>query len=734
MGRLILVSNRLPVRLREVDGDVLVERTAGGLATGLAGPHRARGGPWVGWLGRESPIRAAAESVRSQLQRWSIVPVELSEEEVEEYYEQFSNQILWPTFHYQIGRRPIDARGWDAYQRVNAKFAHAVVEQYRAGDLIWVHDYHLMLVPQLLRQQLPEAQIGFFLHIPFPSSEVFATLPMRSELLRGILDANLIGFHSPSYLRHFSTTLRRVLGLEPVIDRVRWEGRDVRIGTFPMGVDADGWTWRARSLRVSELMTEYETQPPEQKLLLGLDRMDYTKGIPRRLLAIERLLEHHPELVGRIRLVQVSAPSRETTDGYIAFERELAELVGRINARWATPTWVPIHHIHRGFDQDHVAALYRSADVMLVTPTRDGMNLVAMEFVASRVDEDGVLVLSEFAGAAAELGAALQVNPYDIDGMADRIFDALTMSATERRRRMMSMRTRVQANTVQRWATLFIDALEQTGSTPLPVLPDPLSAAKAALSETGRLHLLLDYDGTLVPFASSPDLAVPDSALVALLTDLGSRNDISVEIVTGRSRESIEPWFQGVPVGLHAEHGLWSKWRGDANWSTRAPIETGWKASVRHILSQFTESTPGSLIEEKTSSLAWHYRLATADSVGDHDLGEHRARELRLLLTELLSNEPVQVVVGNRVVEIRPHGVSKGAVATELLGRTPGLLPSIIAIGDDVTDEDLYAVLPPPSITINVGDRPSAARGRLGDVRDVRDFLTELARLESPSA
>ncbi len=730
MSRLLLVSNRLPVKITEADGRLKIEPTAGGLATGLRRPHEEMGGSWIGWLGGPPLPTSLAADVEEQLAALNAVPIELSQAEIDEYYEQFSNQVLWPTFHYQLGRRSIDPGGWETYCRVNARFADAIASQYQPGDLIWVHDYHLMLVPSLVRERLPEAKIGFFLHIPFPSSEVFSSLPWRKELLQGLLGASLIGFHSPSYLRHFSTSMRRVLGLELQLDHVRWREREVHVGAFPLGVDAEGLSRAALTPQVAERAAAFHRDAPVEHLLVGIDRLDYTKGIPRRLLAIDRLLERHPEHVEQIRFVQISAPSRETTEAYVEFRKEVDEIVGRVNAKWATPAWMPINHVYRALAGDDISVLFQAADVMVVTPIRDGMNLVAMEFVASRPDGDGVLVLSEFAGAASELGPALHVNPYDIDAIADRMHQALVMPEAERRSRMKSMRTRVMFNTAQRWAEIFLDRLRSTEPEHQEQTTDLFEATAAALEANGRLHLLLDYDGTLVPFAALPHLAPPDAELLALLGGLSSKQHLSVELVSGRPKETLEQWFGSIPLGLHAEHGLWSRWPGAKGWKSRAHFQTAWKGRVRAILEQFTESTPGSLIEEKTASLAWHYRLATADYIGDQDFGEYQARELRQLLHELLSNEPIEIILGSRVVEIRPHGVNKGVIVPELLSRPSESLMGTVAIGDDLTDEDLYAVLPPPAITINVGSRKSAsARFALRDYQEVRAFLAAIGRL-----
>ena len=427
MSRLLIVANRLPVTVRPTPTGVEVERSTGGLATGLSRPHGQSGGLWIGWSGAGDDLSPEQrEELERQLAAQRLVGVPLANDLVSRYYEGYSNGVLWPLFHYLLDQVPLQASDWDAYVEANALFADVVAEQDQPGDLIWVHDYQLLLLPGLLRRRLPDARIGFFLHIPFPSEELFRTLPARRQLLEGMLGADLVGFHTPTSLRHCAIALTDILGLTVDIDRVQLPGREVRLGVFPMGVDAALFQGLARDPAV-EAEAEALRGDGSVRLLVGVDRLDYTKGIPRRLLAFERMLELHPEVREKVRLVQVAVPSRTGVEAYQDFRSLVDGLVGRINSVFGTPRWVPVHYIFRGLSPPDLVALYRAADVMLVTPLRDGMNLVAKEFVASRADGDGVLVLSEFAGASWELPEALQVNPYDTDNTAEVIFRALTM-------------------------------------------------------------------------------------------------------------------------------------------------------------------------------------------------------------------------------------------------------------------------------------------------------------------
>jgi trehalose 6-phosphate synthase/phosphatase len=605
-----------------------------------------------------------------------------------------------------------------------------VAQHYQPGDLIWVHDYQLLLLPALLRERLPDARIGFFLHIPFPSEELFRTLPERDQLLRGLLGADLVGFHTPTYLRHFAASLTQILGLTIEIDRVQLANREVRLGVFPMGIDAETFRSLADDPAVQAEASALRGDGTV-RLIVGVDRLDYTKGIPRRLLAYERMLQNHPDLREKVRLIQVAVPSRTGIEAYQDFRSVVDELVGRINGDFGTPRWVPVHYIFRNLSEPELVALYRAADVMLVTPLRDGMNLVAKEFVASRTDGDGVLVLSEFAGASWELPEAVQVNPYDVDGTAEACYRALMMNIEERKSRLGPLRSRVETYDVHRWAATFLEQLEaitrpQPTSQRSPAGYGPArQALLARLNEAGDLIALLDYDGTLVPYTPTPELARPDAALLELLGGLASRPRTEVHVVSGRAREALEQWLGSLPLALHAEHGFWSRNRESGEWIPSGEVGGGWREPALAILRDVTARTPGSLVEVKAVALAWHYRLA------DPEAGARRANELRLHLTQLLSNQPVEILAGHKVVEIRPYGIHKGRIVPPL---SPEKLASttVLAVGDDRTDEDLFSALPSEAITVRVGPGATRARFRLDGVPSVRALLHSLVQAEVP--
>ncbi|PCC71917.1 trehalose 6-phosphate synthase /trehalose 6-phosphatase [Nannocystis exedens] len=716
MSRLLVVSNRLPVTVSAAQGEAIVTPSMGGLSTGLRGPFERSQGLWIGWPGDLSKLDDAARAgAMKELEALRTLPVELTADELRQYYEEFANGVLWPVFHYLLDRIPVHSGGWEMYRRVNAKFAAAVAAQYRPGDTIWVHDYQLLLLPGMLREQLPGARIGFFLHIPFPASEVFRMLPWREDVLQGMLGADLIGFHTPSYARNFASAVVRLLGHEPIVDELSVAGRKVRFRAFPMGIDTETFT-----AKVPPSDEVFRPRPGEH-LLLGVDRLDYTKGIRRRLSAVERVLERRPDLRGKLRMLQIAVPSREKVTAYQDYRRRVEEMVGAINGRCSTLTDAPIHYMYRGFPQEQLIELYRAASVMLVTPTRDGMNLVAKEFAASRTDGDGVLVLSEFAGAAEEMPEALQVNPFDVDGMAQAIEQAIDMSEGERRTRMAGLRARVLRFDVHRWAEDFLAALadDETGAAVEPAPPlaagAVAEAARAAATAGRRVVLLLDYDGTLVPIAPRPELAAPDRELLRLLEQLSTKTCLSAHVLSGRPYPDVERWLGGLRINLHAEHGMYS--RVDGEWRARGAVPEDLREKVLATLERVSANTPGSHVELKAAGLAWHYRLA------EREQGAHQARELRLHLRELLVGTPLEVLLGDKVVEVRPRGVHKGLIAREVV-RPDDL---VIVVGDDRTDEDMFTAAPESAFTVKVGPGATAARYRVHDVAGARGLLRALA-------
>jgi trehalose 6-phosphate synthase/phosphatase len=648
------------------------------------------------------------------------VPVDLSADELRRYYAGFSNGVIWPLFHYLLDRVPLDAHEWRAYEAVNRKFADATVAVARADDLIWVHDYQLLLAPAMIRERLPDARIGFFLHIPFPAFDVFRLLPWRRRLLTGLLGADLIGLHTTEYVRHCITALEHLMHLEFRDGASEFLGRQVRVAAFPMGIDAEHFAALGGSERVERRAAAIRAETGGRRLLVGVDRLDYTKGIPRRLVAFDRLLQRRPDWRETVRFVQVAVPSRGEVENYRDFHREVHELVGRINGRSSTIGSVPVHYINRSVPEGELAAIYRAADAMVVTPLRDGMNLVAKEFVAARVDEEGVLILSEFAGAAEELRESLVVNPYDLDVVAEAMERALTMPQRERVLRMQALRQRVASSTVHDWVARFLGVLESCGQSRATEHDEVAAIDKACeIDRSGPVCLLLDYDGTLVPLAEVPDLAAPDAALGPLLVRLASRPGREVHVVSGRPREILERWLDNLPVTLWAEHGLWRRDHLTGRWHASLAPSRDWKPSVLTLMEQYAIANPGALVEDKGDSVAWHYRQCDAVT------GRLAAQRLRDEIDALPEATSIETLPGSKVLEARPRGVHKGLAVEAMRAERPEA--RLIALGDDRTDEDMFALLPESGLAIHVGSGVSRALHRLTGPSAVRRFLRALA-------
>jgi trehalose 6-phosphate synthase/phosphatase len=728
--RLLVVSNRLPLTAKRVSGRWRGERSSGGLVAAMAPLMEQTHGLWLGWPGDALPgePEGRARLMREWEEEHGYVAVEIPAKVSRSFYEGYANDTLWPLLHGFPTRVVFAPESWGAYRAANERFAEAVLSKARKGDLIWAHDYQLMLVPQLVRDGAPDARIGFFLHIPFPSSEVFRILPEREQLLRGLLGADSLAFQTHGHLHNFRRSLLQVLGLESQMDSVLVDGRTVHLSALPIGIQSDEWEQLLQSdKKVARRRAELTERHRGRKLIISVDRLDYTKGLPQRLRTFRRLLRSSPAWRGKVTLVQIAVPSRERVPAYADLRSEVSELVGEVNGDFGTPEWQPVVYLRRSVNKQELAALYSASDVAWVGPVRDGMNLVAKEYVACQHGGDGVLLLSEFAGAAHELGEALRINPYDEVGTAETVVRALEMDVDERTERMAALHERVHQNDAVLWAQRFIDGLRAatapTAQTMRKDRPAPRTEALlAAFTKAERRLLLLDYDGTLAEIRPRPQDAAPTPRLMKLLRDLTALPNTTTAIVSGRSREDIEGWFGEIPdLGLAVEHGALMREPGADGWEMlRGGMDLSWKEQVRPMLEQFSASAPGSFIENKEHALAWHYRLV------DAEFGAWLANELVNTLENQLAGTELAVIHGNKVVEVRYAWANKGEVAAHLAARFRRK-SFVLAIGDDRTDEDLFSSLPKSAWTIRVGDGSTTARFRLAGPSEVRRLLRSLA-------
>ena len=726
MNRLLIVSNRLPVSVTKRAGNLSFQPSVGGLATGLASFRESHQSQWIGWPGiaADKVSEHQKQEITDKLKKENCHSVFLSTKDVRNFYYGFCNKTIWPLFHYFPLYTAYEDQYWQAYRNVNKAFCEAIIKIAKPGDYIWIHDYQLMLLPQLVRQKLPNAQVGFFLHIPFPSFELFRLLPWRKEILKGLLGADLIGFHTYDYVRHFLSSTTRIAGTEHSMGALAVDDRIVKADAFPMGIDYERYSEAAEDPTVKKRLATIRKEVGNRKIIISIDRLDYTKGILQRLEAFDQFLTQNPEYKEKVTLILVAVPSRTGVEDYAELRRQLEGLVGRINGEHGSLGWVPVWYLYRFLPFERIAALYNAADVALVTPLRDGMNLIAKEFVATKKDGRGVLILSEMAGAASELGEAIAVNANNKQEIIDAIKEALEMPVEEQIERNRLMQGRLCRYTVMRWANDFLEALSDVKKTQAELsvrkLAQPIKEQLVAeYSKSSKRLFLLDYDGTLVGFADRPEKAGPDEELWALLQALVADAKNEVVIISGRDKETLSYWLGNTNSSLIAEHGAWIKAK-DKDWEVIEPLRNDWKDTIRPILELYADRTPGSSVEEKDFSLVWHYRKA------DSELASLRIQELRDAVLNLTKNLDIGVFEGSKILEVKNIGISKGHATERWLAKDKW--DFILAAGDDYTDEDMFSILPESAYSIKVGYGISKARFNLDSVNELRGLLEELTK------
>jgi len=720
----------LPVQVQITEGNIEVTPSVGGLATGMMSVNQTFDSLWIGWSGVVADVNR--KQVDIALKKEGCVDVQLTHEDVELYYEGFSNKTIWPLFHYFNQFVEFDEEKWQAYKRVNRKFADVIAENMEGVDKIWIHDYHLLLLPQMVKEKFPDVTIGFFLHIPFPSYELFRIIPWRTEIINGMLGADLLGFHTFDYERHFMSSVRRLLGYDININEISLPKRIVKVDNFPMGIDYDKFHETAiesqkHSIRdkseVRKELERYSLLYPETRFILSIDRLDYTKGLINRLEAFELFLQKYPEYQEKVILVMLAVPSRIGVDQYQQMKSEVDEVVGRINGEFSTINRTPIWYFFRSLPFENLVDLYNYCEIALITPIRDGMNLVAKEYIASKTDGRGVLILSEMAGASKEMSEALIINPNDKAQIADTIKKAIDMPVEEQMERNAILQERLKRYNVGKWASDFLNSLDKVRLREQKSLAKRLTPASKNLimkkyCQADYRVLFLDYDGTLTGFKNNPKHARPDQELYDILDNLSGNPKNKVVLISGRDKETFQEWFGNRSYTLIVEHGVWLKEAG-GDWKMIEPIDDSWKDGIRSSLEFYVDRTPGSFIEEKSFSLVWHYRKS------DPELGLNRAIELKDELTSLVANMNLEILEGNKVVEIKNRGINKGKAALKVLQEKP--TDQIIAVGDDWTDEFLFSELPNEAITIKVGMSQTIAGYKVENFEEVRGFLKQLA-------
>ncbi len=700
-GQLVVVSNRLPFTSERTKGRIRFKRSPGGLVAALDPAMARRGGVWVGWPGAETEDAASAAEMMPPARRSDKVryrPVPLSRREVASYYGAFSNRTLWPLLHYFLARTEIDSSSWEVYERVNERFAEATAEESTDDDLVWVHDYQLMRLPRYLRRMAPKRRVAFFLHIPFPSYDVFRILPWARHLMRGLLSCDLVGCQSQEHADHMTSCAEQLLGA--TVDRSRgvvyFEGKPTAIQAHPIGIDYSLFEGMAQKIGIPQVEAEAQVE------VLSVDRMDYTKGILERLRAIEVFFERYPTYRRRTVFTQLCVPTRTSVQEYQDLKRQVDEMVGRVNGRFSDPTWSPIRYLFRSVNQRELVSMYRTARVGLITPLRDGMNLVAKEYVAAQTEQQGVLILSELAGAAEEMKEAVLVNPYDVDHVADAIHRALVMPEAERRSRMVALRHRVMTRNVQSWVQRFVESAEAaadaaTGSRHAKSRTDIVRRRlQPWLAKRQTVVLFFDYDGTLTPIVARPENAVLSSTAKRLLRRASRTPNLDVVIVSGRALADVKEMV-GIPgltyVGNHGFEieGPGIEFRHDALREYQAEVEAASK-ELRTI------DVEGLWVERKGATVTVHVREVAEK---ERNSSERRA-------AAILRRHKLRVTTGKRIVEGRPPiDWNKGYAVLHVLAQRHGVdwisRARALYVGDDVTDEDAFRSLRGMGRSIRVG-------------------------------
>lgn len=734
MKRLVIVSNRLPYQVHERNKQISLKASSGGLVSAINSYFETGGGSafsgkcWVGYAGTTEEKWKRLEDEQKLPGEYTIEPVFIADKLYDQYYNGFANSVLWPLFHYFPSYVAYRSEYYDAYKRVNEQFAEKLLQVLNEDDVVWIHDYHLFLLPSLLREKMPGLTIGFFLHIPFPTFEIFRLLPSRwqKELLQGLLGADLVGFHTIEYKRYFLESLQMVLNVENDFGKVFYNKRVIDTDIFPIGIDYHKFRSAAMNPRIIALKDEIRKNFQDRKIIFSLDRLDYTKGVMQRLNGYEKFLESYPEWREKLVMLLNVIPSRDKVYKYKERKRMIEEKVSGVNGKFSSYTWQPIVYFYKHLDFDNLAAAYQAADIALVTPLRDGMNLVSKEYVASRTDGRGALVLSELAGAANELSEAIMVNPTDEAGMAEAIHEALHLSPNRQSEKLRLMQKRIRDYDVNRWVDDFLTELNgikefqrQRGAVIFD--KDNCALTMEKIRQAQSRLFFFDYDGTLMPFARFPTEAAPHDGLLEKLAAICADPKNNVVIISGRDRGTLEAWLGKLPVTIVAEHGALIRRVGQP-WEELGQLSDEWKDIVLPTLQLFTRRCDGSFIEEKQFSLAWHYRNVQAQ------LGFSRSRELIQTLTHLLANTALQVIDGNKVVEIRTANSNKGVIAQKIADA--GEYDFIMALGDDKTDEDMFKALRQSAVTIKIGSGHTLASYNLIHQQDVWQLLDHLISMK----
>ncbi|MBC75064.1 MAG: hypothetical protein CME64_03535 [Halobacteriovoraceae bacterium] len=699
MSRWIIVSNRLPFSYDKATNGL--KTSSGGLVTAIRGIKTKKEVLWIGSIPNNVPKKLVRQYRDKDNIKFSFP--DLDNELYDNYYNGFCNDVLWPILHYESDSVKFSIDRWEDYKKVNQIFAKHVAKVAKKDDIIWLHDYQLFLVPKLLKEINPELKVGFFLHVPFPSSEIWKQLPVREEILEAVIHADLVGFHDFAYLRHFVSSVYNLLGIHSSLLEIKSPYNNTKLGIYPVSIDTQDFIKKASSKKTLKAIEHYGLNESNRKYILGVDRLDYSKGILYKLEAYQKFLRDNPKYVGKVQLIQIAVPSRTDVPEYIKLRHDVERLVSEINGEFSQIDYIPVKYIFNSVPVHDLMALYRACDILLVTSKRDGMNLVCLEYIAAQAPKSpGVVMLSEFAGAASTLSHATLINPMNIQDTSLKLKDSLELKQAERQRRHGIMYDYLKQYTATSWAAAFINHLEnktlQKGSRLKDIQhPKELDKVKDLFKDEKRV-LLLDYDGTLTPIVNNPKDALLRPKMKSLIKKLQSDKNTEVVIITGRDSNFICKQFDGVECYLACEHGAKfydykkKKWR-----NLVSSNKKDWFPQAGQIIKEYTRRTPGSFFEKKNYAIAWHYRNSP------QDFGEFQARKLVVDLESGLSHFPVSVILGKKVVEVKSIEANKGYFTQWFISRYAQDGEKIFAIGDDKTDEDMFDALDRKAVTLKVG-------------------------------
>jgi trehalose 6-phosphate synthase/phosphatase len=731
--RLVIAAYRLPFKFSESKKGLKATQNSGGLVSAILSLSENfrkttnRGFSMkIVWAGIADNLPENLPTQNISNENFELLPVHLSKHLNDLYYGGFCNDLVWPLFHYFPSYSLFNDQFFKAYEEANGKFCEELVKIIKPGDFIWIHDYQLMLLPRMIQKILPDTAIGFFLHIPFPSFELFRLMPRkwRESIINGLLGADLIGFHTHDYAQHFIKSVKRTTGFECRNNIIYTHNKLVKADAFPIGIDYVKFNEACLNKKVLIEKQKIKDHLSTQKLIFSVDRLDYTKGLLLRLKGFETFLEKYPKWHSKVIFNMVVVPSRIIVEKYREMKKEVESTVGRINGKYSTLGWRPIIYQYKSLSFNEMVALYDLSDVGLITPLRDGMNLVAKEYVACQIENEGVLILSEMTGAAAELNEALIINPADNNEMADSIFKALEMDPTEKHERLQRMQNRLSSYNVYTWAYDFFNQTseikKEQSLTNVRLITDSLAnkIIKDYNNASTRI-LFLDYDGTLVSFTKYPELTSLDSSTVEIIRKLANDPNNQIVIISGRSKDFLAKEFLGIDVVIVAEHGYFIKFPGK-DWEISVEPGVEWKKTILPILNEYVSRCNGTFIEEKEGSIAWHYRNA------DTDFAQLRLHELRDDLTEIIRHKTdFEILEGNKVLEVKSGKYDKGKAARSIMKNKH--FDFVLAAGDDRTDESLFRQLNSSAYTIRVGLSPSIARFNISDFNLLVKLLNDLA-------